>query len=229
MTFVTISNSFGHSQKCWRYRAYCVIASFIWVGLALLNTLPGWADSYRFSPASGQMTSPFGWRSDPMTGKSRFHGGIDIAASFGAPVFVPQDGIVAYSGPYKGYGNVVVVDHGQKLRTLYAHNADLYVYPGQGVKRGQVIARIGSTGRSTGPHLHFEVHVANKYVNPLEYLTYLEHQHVAPQISFHSNLQKTLNNLVGNVLPARKPEHGFVSCSEALEKHLVSSLKNIFR
>jgi murein DD-endopeptidase MepM/ murein hydrolase activator NlpD len=131
------------------------------------------AHQYSNAPVAGSLSSPFGWRMDPITGSHRFHGGIDIAAPYGSSVYLPQDGVVAYSGPYGGYGNVVVVQHSGELYTLYGHNSYLFVKAGEQVHRGQVICLVGSTGRSTGPHLHFEVHQGNGYVNPLDYLTYL--------------------------------------------------------
>lgn len=109
-----------------------------------------------------------------MHGNSRFHGGIDIAAPTGSPVYAPQSGIVIYSGAYGGYGNVVVLQHSGDLYTLYGHNSYLLVKYGDRINAGQVISMVGSTGRSTGPHLHFEVRQGNGYVNPLDYLGYLQ-------------------------------------------------------
>lgn len=146
------------------------------VGLVAFGTglQTGFAAEYGFAPVSGQMSSPFGWRTDPMTGSQRFHGGIDLAANAGMPVYAPQAGIVMFSGTYGGYGNVVVLNHGNSLFTLYGHNSRLLVRPGDSVHRGQVISQVGSTGRSTGPHLHFEVHYNGQYVNPVTYLSYLQ-------------------------------------------------------
>lgn len=144
----------------------------LWAYGASLQT--GSAAEYGFAPVSGQMSSPFGWRTDPMTGSQRFHGGIDLAASAGMPVYAPQAGIVMFSGTYGGYGKVVVLNHGNSLFTLYGHNSRLLVKPGDSVQRGQVISQVGSTGRSTGPHLHFEVHYNGQYVNPVTYLSYLQ-------------------------------------------------------
>jgi len=127
-----------------------------------------------FSPVSGQVTSDFGWRTDPITGNPRFHGGIDIAAPQGTPVYAPQAGMVIYSGAYGGYGNVVVLSHGNSLYTVYGHNSRLLVQPGEMVYRGQVISLVGSTGRSTGPHLHFEIHYKQQYLHPLTYLVYIQ-------------------------------------------------------
>ncbi len=132
------------------------------------------AADFGFSPVSGQVTSDYGWRTDPITGSPRFHGGIDIAAGQGTPVYAPQSGIVIYSGAYGGYGNVVVLNHGNTLFTVYGHNSRLLVQSGQMVYRGQVISLVGSTGRSTGPHLHFEVHYKQQYLNPVSYLAYVQ-------------------------------------------------------
>lgn len=129
---------------------------------------------YNIAPVSGSITSPFGWRTDPITGSSRFHGGIDIATPMNRPVYTPQAGYVMFSGNYRGYGNVVVINHGNSLFTLYGHNAQLLVKAGDTVCRGQAISQVGSTGRSTGPHLHFEVHYNQQYLNPLTYLAYCQ-------------------------------------------------------
>lgn len=127
-----------------------------------------------YAPVSGQVTSPFGWRTDPITGSPRFHGGLDIAAPSGTPVYAPQTGVVMFSGYYGGYGNVVVLNHGNSLYTIYGHNSQLLVQAGQNVGRGQPISLVGSTGRSTGPHLHFEVHYNQQYINPVTYLSYMQ-------------------------------------------------------
>lgn len=128
-------------------------------------------------PVLGRISSGFGMRPDPFTGKMAFHSGIDIAADAGTPVYAIQDGTVIYSGVKGGYGNCVIVDHYYpdvpqipRLQTLYGHNSVLAVNVGDTVKRGQVVAYIGSTGRSNGPHLHFEVRYNSMYVNPVDYL-----------------------------------------------------------
>lgn len=100
----------------------------------------------------------------------RNHAGIDLAANQGTPIRAARDGKVALSGSIKGYGNTVILDHPDGSRTLYAHCERLLVKQGQQVKQGQTIATVGSTGHSTGPHLHFEIHVASKTRNPLDYL-----------------------------------------------------------
>ncbi len=142
----------------------------------------GFAMQYGFAPVSGQMTSPFGWRVDPMTGSQRFHGGVDIGAASGTPVYAPQGGYVMFSGSYGGYGNVVVLNHGSSLYTLYGHNSRLLVNNGDLIQKGQMISLVGSTGRSTGPHLHFEVHYNGQYINPVTYLAYLQPYTQASQV-----------------------------------------------
>lgn len=137
------------------------------------HSFKSFAADYAYAPVAGSLTSPFGWRTDPFNGNSRFHGGIDIAAPEGSPVYTPDAGTVVFSGSYGGYGNVVVIQHPGSLYTVYGHNSYLMATYGQKVKAGQMIALVGSTGRSTGPHLHFEVRQGNAYVNPLDYLNYL--------------------------------------------------------
>jgi len=116
------------------------------------------------------VTSPYGYRIHPVTGKSRFHAGIDIGAAHGTSILAANDGVVIVSGYNSGgYGNYVVINHGGGYTTLYAHCSSLLVSVGQKVSRGQVIARCGSTGMSTGPHIHFEVQVNGTTTNPMQY------------------------------------------------------------
>ena len=124
---------------------------------------------YRF-PADGPVTSPFGQRVHPIFGTVRLHAGIDIGASYGAPVWAGAGGVVVVSGPASGYGNAIVIDHGGGAATLYAHLSRLSVRTGQSVTAGQTIGAVGSSGNSTGPHLHFEVRVRGVPVNPMGYL-----------------------------------------------------------
>lgn len=119
--------------------------------------------------ANAHITSGFGWRQHPITGERKFHSGIDFAASVGAPIYATDAGIVEFAGEKGGYGNTVVVKH-TSVSTLYGHASKLYVATGQRVTRGQMIAAVGSTGMSTGPHLHFEVRVNDKPQNPRPYL-----------------------------------------------------------
>lgn len=130
--------------------------------LAYLNALPNtW-------PIKGRLTSLFGWRKNPYSPKRQeFHEGIDIASTYGAPIRAAGDGVVTFAG-YKGsWGRLVVISHGYGYVSQYAHNSSLLVKAGDKVKRGDVIARLGNTGRSTGAHLHFGVAKGGKWINPL--------------------------------------------------------------
>lgn len=121
-------------------------------------------------PSSDIITSPFGMRYHPILKQSKMHTGIDIAAEMGAPIVAAADGQVIFAGYYGGYGYAVIIDHGDGISTLYAHNSVLLVKEGDMVKRGQVISKAGSTGLSTGPHLHFEVRKNGVPVNPIDWL-----------------------------------------------------------
>jgi murein DD-endopeptidase MepM/ murein hydrolase activator NlpD len=121
-------------------------------------------------PAEGEITSPFGWRVHPIFGTQRLHTGIDIGADYGDSVRAADGGVVIHSDWMGGYGNAVIIDHGNGISTLYAHNSQLLVSEGQMVGKGQTISRVGSTGYSTGPHLHFEVRQNGSPVNPLNFL-----------------------------------------------------------
>ena len=122
-------------------------------------------------PVEGMLTSPFGEREHAMGGGgAQFHAGIDISVPPGTPVQAAQEGTVAFAGYNGAYGKVVKLDHANGFSTLYAHNSRLLVYVGQTIEAGQVICLSGSSGRSTGPHLHFEVHKDGWPVDPLPYL-----------------------------------------------------------
>jgi murein DD-endopeptidase MepM/ murein hydrolase activator NlpD len=112
------------------------------------------------------VNSTFGWRSDPITGRPRFHNGVDIAAAYGSNVEAAGAGRVAFAGAQGGYGETVLIDHGGGRQTRYAHLSELLVKAGDTVQAGQVVGRAGSSGRSTGPHLHFEVLVNGTPVDP---------------------------------------------------------------
>jgi len=113
----------------------------------------------RTSPVdNGRITSGIGWRPDPFgSGRMVYHRGFDIAVPEGTPVYSVKEGTVYYAGPYKGYGNLVAIDHGNGYMTLYGHNTSVKVVRGQRVDSKTVIALSGNTGRSTGPHVHYEV------------------------------------------------------------------------
>lgn len=131
---------------------------------SLVNATPsGW-------PARGWLTSVFGMRNSPFTGKEKMHEGLDIAARTGTDIMVTADGVVSRVATAAGYGKLVVVDHGYGYRTYYGHNSKIYVKVGDRVKKGDVIAAVGNTGISTGPHVHYEVRVNGVPVNPKNYL-----------------------------------------------------------
>lgn len=132
---------------------------------AVLNATPSiW-------PTNGDVTSRFGWRSSPWGwGSGDWHPGIDIANSTGTEIVATADGEVTHSGWFSGYGKMIEIDHGNGIVTIYGHNSQTLVSSGQRVKKGQVIAYMGSTGYSTGPHLHYEVRVNGTAVNPASFL-----------------------------------------------------------
>ena len=128
---------------------------------------PSYGGSGTFSwPVTGTITSPFGWRSNPFGGSPEFHQGLDIAAPTGTTVTAAAAGTVIMAQWYGGYGNYILIDHGGGYSTGYGHLSAMYVASGQVVARGQAIGAVGSTGQSTGPHLHFEVRIAGKPVDP---------------------------------------------------------------
>jgi len=132
-----------------------------------------WQPAPARSPAAvkASISSSYGWRTDPIDGTTRHHDGIDIAAPAGTPIPVVKDGTVVFAGNRGGYGNVVIVDHGDGLQTRYAHCRDLNVAEGDAVRAGDTIATIGSTGRATGPHLHLEALRDGKSVDPTHLIT----------------------------------------------------------
>jgi murein DD-endopeptidase MepM/ murein hydrolase activator NlpD len=121
-------------------------------------------------PVHGFISSSFGPRLDPFTGLTRLHEGIDIVARRGSPVAAPADGIVTYTGVDPTLGDMVVIDHGYGVLTRYGHNDTVLVREGQRVKRGDAICTVGTSGKSTGPHLHYEIRLNDIAVNPLNYL-----------------------------------------------------------
>ncbi|MFN8037104.1 MAG: peptidoglycan DD-metalloendopeptidase family protein [Acidimicrobiia bacterium] len=121
-------------------------------------------------PVSGAIVSGFGYRVHPIFHTSRLHAGIDLEEPAGVPIRAAAAGVVAIAGPRGGYGNAVVIDHGNRLATVYGHQSRIAVAPGQRVNAGQVIGYVGSTGWATGPHLHFEVRVLGVPVDPTKYL-----------------------------------------------------------
>jgi len=121
-------------------------------------------------PAKGRVTAGYGYRKSPFTSQRELHEGLDVAAPYGSPIVATADGIVTFAGPLAGYGNVVFVDHGHGFSTFYAHCSSYRVREAQRVRRGEVIAFVGTTGRTTGPHVHYEVHVNGVISNPMKYM-----------------------------------------------------------
>lgn len=120
-------------------------------------------------PVAGPVTSPFGMRRSPITGRRSMHLGVDIGAPLGTPIVATGDAVVEFAGFNAGLGRHVVLYHGHGIRTVYAHNRRNLVRPGQRVERGQVIAQVGNTGASTGPHVHYEIVVNGRHVDPWRY------------------------------------------------------------
>lgn len=129
-----------------------------------LNVLPaGW-------PINGRLMDGFGHRSDPFSGEGAMHTGVDISAPVGTPIKATADGIVIHANWYDGYGRCVIVDHGNGYQTLYGHLSRIDVIDGQEIRQNEMVGRVGSSGRSTGPHLHYEVRVHFTPVNPYRFL-----------------------------------------------------------
>lgn len=122
-------------------------------------------------PGYTRITSQFGMRTHPITGVYKLHTGVDIGAPLGANFIAANDGVVTYAGTNRAYGNMVIIDHGGGITTLYAHGSEILVNVGDIVYQGTPILKVGSTGYSTGPHAHFEVRINGEYVQPLDYIT----------------------------------------------------------
>ena len=122
-------------------------------------------------PGYTRITSAFGMRTHPITGVYKLHTGVDIGAPFGTSFIAANDGVVTYAGWNNAYGNMVIIDHGGGINTLYAHGSEILVNVGDVVYQGDAVLKVGSTGYSTGPHAHFEVRVNGEYVQPLDYIT----------------------------------------------------------
>lgn len=121
-------------------------------------------------PVQGKISSYYGWREHPIYKERLFHTGIDIAVPYGTPIYAAAAGVVEYSGWSEGYGNLVIIRHRDNSQTYYGHNLKLLVRKDEQVKQGKVIAFSGNSGASTGPHLHFEIRIDNRHVDPLRYL-----------------------------------------------------------
>jgi murein DD-endopeptidase MepM/ murein hydrolase activator NlpD len=143
------------------------------MGTRQVSTVSDWvrlAQAPNLWPVQGRITGSFGERIDPFNGEGAFHRGIDISTGLGARIMAPADGVIIFAGPESGYGKLIEVDHGHGIVTRYGHLSAFGVIAGQRVTRGQVIGYVGMTGRSTGPHLHYEVWVHNSPVNPYKFL-----------------------------------------------------------
>jgi len=140
----------------------------------LLDAIRGKADRLASTPSiwptHGWLTSRFGYRISPFTGLRELHAGLDISAEPGTEIIAPARGRVVFAGTQGAFGNVVILDHGFGIRTLFGHTREIRVRPGQTVERGQVIASVGSSGRSTGPHLHYGVERNGRLTNPIDYI-----------------------------------------------------------
>ena len=141
-------------------------------GLRLIPALSFADSTYTPSmwPVLGHITDGFGERLDPFSGEGAFHTGIDVASDYGAPVHATADGVVTIADNHAGYGRLVVIDHGFGITTWYAHLSAFATMAGSRIKRGQVVGYTGSSGRSTGPHVHYEVRVNNAPINPWRYM-----------------------------------------------------------
>lgn len=128
------------------------------------------ASTPNIKPARGPIGSRFGYRIDPINGKQKMHAGVDMTVPPGTPVRAPADGVVSFAGWDEQYGKLISIDHGYGVLTRYAHNSQIYVQVGQKISKYDVISASGSTGRSTGPHLHYEVRVNGVPVNPMNYI-----------------------------------------------------------
>lgn len=131
---------------------------------SLMNSIPN------IRPARGWITSRFGYRISPFTGRPAMHTGLDIAAAPGSPVVAPADGVVSFAGYDEGYGKLVTIDHGYGYSTRFGHNSQIFVQVGQKISRWDVIASVGNTGRSTGPHLHYEVRLNGVPRDPANFI-----------------------------------------------------------
>jgi murein DD-endopeptidase MepM/ murein hydrolase activator NlpD len=131
---------------------------------SLLNATPN------MKPAKGWITSRFGYRTSPFTGKTTLHAGLDIAAAPGSPIYAPADGVVTFASYDEGYGKLVSIDHGFGVTTRFGHMSQIYVQVGQRVSKWDVVGAVGNTGRSTGPHCHYEVRINGTPVDPINYI-----------------------------------------------------------
>ncbi|HEV2194127.1 MAG TPA: M23 family metallopeptidase [Candidatus Acidoferrum sp.] len=139
-------------------------------GLRLLSPLADSSYTPSIWPVMGHITDSFGERLDPFSGEGAFHTGVDVASDYGAPVHATADGVVTIAENHAGYGRLVVIDHGLGITTWYAHLSSFSAVVGSRIKRGEVVGYTGISGRSTGPHVHYEVRMNNAPVNPWRYM-----------------------------------------------------------
>jgi murein DD-endopeptidase MepM/ murein hydrolase activator NlpD len=159
------------------------------------------ASSGMLSPVAGRMTSSYGMRRHPILGYARMHAGIDFGAAWGSPIYAVSDGMVSYAGRHGGHGNYVRLEHGGGLGTGYAHMSRIAVSSGTRVHAGQVIGYVGSTGLSTGPHLHYELYQNGRTVNPLSVSFTVNQQVDKEQLAtFKERLAKLLSVRPGAAL-----------------------------
>jgi murein DD-endopeptidase MepM/ murein hydrolase activator NlpD len=143
------------------------------MGLTRASTTADWARlnaAPNLWPVEGHVTGSFGERIDPFNGEGAFHSGVDISTGFGTPVVAPADGTVVFADFLGGYGRAIMIDHGHGISTRFGHLANFAVIAGQRIQRGDTIGYVGLSGRSTGPHLHYEVRINDTPVNPYKYL-----------------------------------------------------------
>jgi len=158
-------------------------AASIGIGIELTaDTTRDWvrmASAPMLWPVEGRITGGFGERIDPFNGEGAFHRGVDISSQYGTAVIAPADGVIRFADFMNGYGRAIIVDHGQGISTLYGHLSGFRVTSGQIVHRGDTLGYVGLSGRSTGPHLHYEVRIFNTAVNPTKYLRFTLTQQIA--------------------------------------------------
>lgn len=158
-------------------------AAAVGIGMELTDaTVRDWvrvASAPTIWPVEGRITSSFGQRTDPFNDEGAFHRGVDISSQYGTRVIAPADGVIRFADFMNGYGRAIVVDHGQGITTLYGHLSGFGVTSGQIVHRGDTLGYVGLSGRSTGPHLHYEVRIFNTPVNPYKYLRFTLTQQIA--------------------------------------------------
>ncbi len=170
--------------------------------LALANVSQQYVGGTMAWPVPGytRITSQFGMRTHPITGVYKLHTGVDIGAPMGATFIAANDGIVTYAGWNNAYGNMVIIDHGGGITTLYGHGSEILVQVGQTVYQGTPVLKVGSTGYSTGPHAHFEVRINGEYVQPLDYITSYanNNNNQTEQINAKTENNNTVNNIAEN-------------------------------